>query len=136
MRYCIRSRMTAFTWFMPSATSAIMGASEGALLARPMGWTLPVADAVMTSAMWRREMLKESGNRLPDAAEEAKSPRYWTTHRSGGKPVPAFPGDALLTDHGGRPVEALSREHGQYRRGAGLHSGRAGAGHPGGGRAR
>jgi len=38
-----------------------------------MGWTLPVADAVMTRAMWRRKMLKASGNSLRGRLETAKS---------------------------------------------------------------
>src|SRR3546814_16097541 len=83
---------------------------------------------------WSSDVCSSDLNSLPDAAEEAKSPRYWMTHRSGGKPVPAFHGGALLEDHGGRDFEALSREHRQYRRGAGLPAGRAVQVHPVGGR--
>jgi chorismate mutase len=52
----------------------MMGASDGAL-ARPMGWTLPGAGAVMTCAMWLCKMQMASGNSLPEPSEAAKSAR-------------------------------------------------------------
>src|SRR3546814_16937559 len=77
-----------------------MGASEGALPVRPIGWTLPVtgpvAGAVMTGAMWRRKMLKASGNSLPHAALGAKSARRTEELR-------------------GRDIVPVSRKHTQYR---------------------
>ena len=73
MRDCIRSRITALTWFMPSATRFMMGASDGALLARPMGWTLPGAGAVMMCVPWPGKMQMASGNSLPVRPDGAKS---------------------------------------------------------------